>query len=82
MEKTWIHYKTEADLRSMWAKKADEGKADDKRLAGRVKGSMHFRTGGDGRLTQLSRYERDTMVFVCRNGNTPSNPLFGKTFQF
>lgn len=29
---------------------------------------MNLRTGGDGRLTQLSRYERDTMVFVRRKG--------------
>lgn len=29
---------------------------------------MNLRTGGDGRITQLSRYERDTMVFVCGKG--------------
>lgn len=43
---------------------------------------MHFRTGGDGKLTELSQYEKDTMVFLCqKRGAQECNPLFGKLFQ-
>lgn len=34
-------------------------------MAGRVNGSMHFRTEGDGKVTELSQYEKDTMVLLC-----------------
>lgn len=41
---------------------------------------MHFRTG-DGRLTQLSPCERDTMVFVCRKGSTTIQSSFWRDFS-